>query len=399
MFAETAYVQEIQSSSLFFFQQDPKALLEAYGENQQRYRQFSNEVVEDLIDDIRFAQQWNCIDKILSKIIIPLGCSRKKIAKELKSLEADAFGSLRTADIHNATILSGSLYNKAANSFINSLIQGLLKILPNPFFSIEGMLENTIQGVKYLLPQSNTSISETSVILRTSSDIERITQELTASQNLKNSNSNIFHAVFSDTTIEGTMLSLDLKQWSRLSNFVKYYEKELPPLEDTKSFYYHVETKLKTSEVDSIGLSDLLLRFDLNLIHYTIEVQPPLIVHMNSEFLEIMIQNIDRDIETLLKLPPLAPMESIIHQIGMIRYKFAHALPYIRGSAAVGEWIETALYRYMGIQNFRQTAETTIDLEAFSSLSYEDFITRYRAIIDPLRLMRIQSSDNPINEE
>ena len=52
-------------------------------------------------------------------------------------------------------------------------------------------------------------------------------------------------------------------------------------------------------------------------------------------------------------------------------------MPFIRGSAAIAEWLEAAIYHYHGFTEFHHSKTSLSDLEALTSLTLEDFMKRY----------------------
>jgi|GEM_PF-2728240 hypothetical protein len=62
--------------------------------------------------------------------------------------------------------------------------------------------------------------------------------------------------------------------------------------------------------------------------------------------------------------------------IGLIRYLLTHIAPFKRGSAAISDWIETALYRYHGFSDFQPSRQT--DLKAISLLRLDHFMDYYQ---------------------
>ena len=69
--------------------------------------------------------------------------------------------------------------------------------------------------------------------------------------------------------------------------------------------------------------------------------------------------------------------KNTLDQVGLFRYLIARATPLSIGSATLGERLETALYSFLRYPN---VSKTTIDLEAFSSLTLDGFMGRYREI-------------------
>ena len=72
--------------------------------------------------------------------------------------------------------------------------------------------------------------------------------------------------------------------------------------------------------------------------------------------------------------------ESLVHlknKVALLRYEFSHNMPFQRGSAAIGEWLEIAIYRYHGFTKSHHSKTYLTDLEALTSFSLDDFLKRY----------------------
>ena len=69
-------------------------------------------------------------------------------------------------------------------------------------------------------------------------------------------------------------------------------------------------------------------------------------------------------------------LKHLIAHIGIMRYLLTHIAPFKRGSAAISDWIETALYRHHGFALFQSSRQT--DLKAISSLRLDRFMENYQ---------------------
>ncbi|HLB53271.1 MAG TPA: hypothetical protein VJK48_06170 [Chlamydiales bacterium] len=72
-------------------------------------------------------------------------------------------------------------------------------------------------------------------------------------------------------------------------------------------------------------------------------------------------------------------LEELKNRVGLFRYELAHAMPFVRGSSAVGEMFEAALYWYHGFSNFRHFKP--VDLEALTALLLTDYLKTYHEIV------------------
>lgn len=67
----------------------------------------------------------------------------------------------------------------------------------------------------------------------------------------------------------------------------------------------------------------------------------------------------------------------LIQSVGMMRFLFAHACPYYRGSAAIGEWLEQVVYQFKG-HRLTFASDYKGDLEALTSFRAEEFMAKYQ---------------------
>ncbi|MCB1118835.1 MAG: hypothetical protein KDK65_02625 [Chlamydiia bacterium] len=73
-------------------------------------------------------------------------------------------------------------------------------------------------------------------------------------------------------------------------------------------------------------------------------------------------------------------LETLKERVALLRYEYAHAMPFKRGSAATGEWLERAIYRHHGFElTYKQ--DTLVDLEALTALLPSRFFSRYDQMI------------------
>ena len=71
--------------------------------------------------------------------------------------------------------------------------------------------------------------------------------------------------------------------------------------------------------------------------------------------------------------------QQLVDLVGLINYLFAHAMPFERGSAAVSEWLEMAIYKYHGL-DMQYNESVSINMEALILPLYE-FIAKYPSMI------------------
>jgi hypothetical protein len=65
--------------------------------------------------------------------------------------------------------------------------------------------------------------------------------------------------------------------------------------------------------------------------------------------------------------------------VALLRYEMA-CMPFSRGTAAISEWIEAAIYEYHGIK-YQADPNRLVDLEAYASPFFSDFLNSYDGMI------------------
>ncbi len=133
----------------------------------------------------------------------------------------------------------------------------------------------------------------------------------------------------------------------------------------------------------SIFLGTLSLQGELNfpLTQYFARIhedgwEGPLLFHMDFFYFKPMLEKV-ADLFGKCIQSNASDLES-----NMVRfcYFYTHVMPFSRGSALIREWLERAIY---GVHNYKikHSPEQSLDLEAFSSFSLEEFTPKYRKSI------------------
>lgn len=102
-----------------------------------------------------------------------------------------------------------------------------------------------------------------------------------------------------------------------------------------------------------------------------------MVVYCDRLDLESLLEKIAKVFEQAIV--SFEPSE-IQEQLSLFRYLFAHACPFWRGSGAIAEWLEKAVYRYHVLEITNEPSFRA-DLEALS-LPYDRFKERYIEEID-----------------
>ncbi len=107
------------------------------------------------------------------------------------------------------------------------------------------------------------------------------------------------------------------------------------------------------------------------------------LLHHDLFLIEDVLNDVARLFERAIQWKGI-DMNELKNRVGLFRYEFAHVIPFERGSAAVGEWLECAIYRYHG---FEFEVRKNVDLEAFSTPLLSQFMQKYHDMTDPFMIV------------
>ena len=105
-----------------------------------------------------------------------------------------------------------------------------------------------------------------------------------------------------------------------------------------------------------------------------------IIIHQSSDLSTDAIRDLSRLFERAILWT--GDEASLIQTVGRLRHKFSHSILFNRGSAAIAEWVETAIYRYHGFENFDYNKDKMVDLEALTAPDLEHFLENYPSMIN-----------------
>lgn len=119
---------------------------------------------------------------------------------------------------------------------------------------------------------------------------------------------------------------------------------------------------LKVYNLDRTGPFDTPEEFMVDPID-KIAFSKVAILHQNRYLIEPVLQKISKIFKKALEWSPPSPLNHLKSYVGLIRYLFSHAMPFDRGSAGIGEWLEIMIYRFHGF-SCKHNNEAKGDLEA-----------------------------------
>lgn len=130
------------------------------------------------------------------------------------------------------------------------------------------------------------------------------------------------------------------------------------------------------------------------------------ILHQDPLFREESLAECTRLFVEILETGKSLEEKDLKEKMALFRYIFAHGMPYQRGSAAIGEWLEMAIYRHLGFSCSQPNREEPVDLAALTCFSFAEYLKKYneltqisflnerKSVIDlMLRLKTLASND------
>ena len=81
--------------------------------------------------------------------------------------------------------------------------------------------------------------------------------------------------------------------------------------------------------------------------------------------------------------PKTSSVDDLKDQMALFRYLFAHVSPFLRGSAACGQWFEQSMYDFFGLSCTYAPAypKEGVDLAALTKLKFSEYLERYHTLV------------------
>ncbi len=102
------------------------------------------------------------------------------------------------------------------------------------------------------------------------------------------------------------------------------------------------------------------------------------ILHQDPFLIETMLDDMAKIFKNIIEWNG-QNLKNLKDQVALFRYEHSHAMPFRRGSAAVAEWFERALYGAHGFK-VAYNPDKMVDLEALTS-SLKEFVDNYDSMI------------------
>lgn len=107
-----------------------------------------------------------------------------------------------------------------------------------------------------------------------------------------------------------------------------------------------------------------------------------LVLHQDIYLNEASMNECANLFADILQWSPEKPVDELMEKVALLRYIFGHTMPFARGSAAIGEWLERSIYHHFGYSCVNTGPnQVGIDLLAITALSYKKYLQDYKRVI------------------
>jgi anaerobic ribonucleoside-triphosphate reductase len=102
-----------------------------------------------------------------------------------------------------------------------------------------------------------------------------------------------------------------------------------------------------------------------------------MVIHQHESYLAETLKEVAEIFEGIIRWDG-RDLSKLKRLMALLRYELV-SMPFARGTAAITEWLESALYGYHKIQ-FQSDFHRMADLEAYVHPFFSDFLDAYNAI-------------------
>lgn len=316
-----------------------------FGDPLDDYPQRTQRIVESALSKIKVAKRsQQDLKKLFYHLLDHLANKRYQIALDQNTAKASKFGERRDAK----TVL-----DRGECHFYTNL---------TGVYASYG--EKLIEQFKHLVSPHGCKISFSSERCETSFSAEILSYEQLNDRGLlyptKDLLTRAFERVYSEIYPAHEKPSR-LKQFADLLEKNKFCAFFGAPSENRKIFIGALFLHRK-------GKKEMLSQYYTRIENGQWEL--PMLFHMDFFQIESMLEETAILFEAIICSK--SSSESLKEQIALFRYLLSHIMPFCRGSASVQEWLTGAINQFHGLE-FSENNSKSVDLEAFTTLSFEKF--------------------------
>ncbi|MBP9841139.1 MAG: hypothetical protein KBC64_01785 [Simkaniaceae bacterium] len=348
------------------------------------YVRESQRIIQEATDTIQDAvSKGDSVVPLFFRVLDTMAVERQAIAKQCGTEDSDKFGLRRDRPVWDiaytflVTPLYADPYTEYGLKIITSLFASEIdnvKITPTSQFQLSLFTKKMIENFKWTsspqkdihcMYRAKPPTSDTEPYLnysRWKSDPALLTQ------------TKMWHSIME-------------RYWPSILSDAPEAKNPLKTLQVVVS-----QLSFRESEDDEewIPLTDVVIagpcdtNNEMNILPVSCSV---MLIHQDSTLIKPTLDIISKVFEKIIHWDR-EDIRKLQDGTALLRYLFAHCCPFDRGSAAIGEWLERALYAYHGFE-VTHSPEISGDLEALTAISFEQFRDVYPSTlltIDPIQL-------------
>lgn len=355
--------------------------LEKYGpyRDQTAFMIVGHQTIENLVMQLKELKgDKSSLAEVFNEVLTSLGSTRKMLAEHAKSKHAERFGVLRL-DEDSALPAFTPIHGKAYKSYKEHFLTRLTTILDGfehdmmSFSQTEHVMEAECMGYALATRVRVINYEDVPAFVKTSK--EKLEGILHATGGTMEEFSR------GATKVWGPMKEDELDEYTSRLNLIMLQEIRSIYPEKKMSFWLEMCPSLNgrnLSRVFSFGYCT----GSKDPVDYMRENAELVIMHGEPLDIEALMEEAQRHFVAACSWTPAASKAELITFVGAMRYFIAHAMPFKRGSAAVGEWLERIVF---GIHDFSMHMRRPgmVDMEALTeSWNMQEFITNYLEIVE-----------------
>lgn len=377
-----------------------------YGGQQEDYLQKVKETIEGGVKSIQSSAKTNDdLTKLFFSLLKEFGEARQKIASTHKTKASEQFGRRRDLlgkkDFYFTYLdCEYAAYNKEIMSFFASHLKDMnlekkgstlkTKKIENKHgnlqsnFEIEILESDELQKRQWVSPPSPADLPSNYPIelykMKDKLNSQQFEQLRHCNKELKEKKPEIYKRCKMVT------LMLDMQNNFPTPNKIHQSDGTIKiqgNIGNLKSFYLLGTVRLLVNDkmyAVSQYLTWLYRDFEIHPVERMQRYSTMLVIHQDNFLLEDTLKEIGKLFVKAI-LWNKENLKDLKEATALFRYYFAHAMPFERGSAAISEWFETAIYHYHNFKRVTYSKDKQVDLEALTTPSLPEFMQKYESMI------------------
>lgn len=352
-----------------------------FGGHQDDYTEKSILIIKETLALIRSAKaNHQCLNKLFFSILDKLGNDRARLAKAHGSQDAEEFGLRRDIFSNLDTLTNLEAEYESCNIKILNMIEKIVgRVTSENFTQKKKIIQNEMLGRKssievelFDIKKSKLSFEDLMPDLPKEFELYKKTSKR-PTELLKKNHPEFYKRMRLVSAVNHTESNLTDKNIGFLKDFLV----PAGPIYASVNVRLEINGKMYSMSQYILWLyRGELKSSDLDVMKMYSKVT---IIHQDIFLIKDSLKDLAGLFERILLCPSSNRLD-LKNLMALFRFEFAQAMPFARGSAAVSEWLELAIYNYHGI-DVSYDDNKLVDLEVFANPLLSDFVAEYNNIV------------------